>query len=447
VVDSRPIPDDSSGSPFPLDGGGYNVGTIPADGETLITFEIRVSITEPRVFVNRAEILAPPVADPDEHEIRLPCYVTGYSATKDLVDPSNGLIQPGQVITFDLSVVNTGEATIEQLTLLDKFNEECMSFNAASLAPSSAEPGEISWIDLSIAPGASITHTISFTVADPLPSGVPRTSNVILGMGVQDSLGRTQAITCGVSTINFQEIPPPELGCNCNCDLGVNVTIRNLSDFAMDEVITMIVDGQPVGGSPVHLEAHQTIVESRSWAELGLSKPPVDRDRQIVVRTDGSEGTCHCRCESDDNDDDDDDDGNGNGPPPCGPEAWLGADCYYGMMKVSNPCEYPFDETITVSIDGEIIKDRDGNQVDSLPVHLPPGQSFERRFEWGKDGKSLIDTKVHTITLQTRYETETVLVGPCWPDELPPTGHVCTTRFLNWPWMALPLGYPNVVDH
>jgi uncharacterized repeat protein (TIGR01451 family) len=212
VVESRPISDDGSGSPFPLDEGGYNVGTIPGFGETLITFMAQTTRTG--VFINRAEIISPP-ADPSIKTLVLPVRVTGYAMSKTLIDPPGGLVdpEPGQVITFSLSITNTGAVTITRLPVWDQFDERVLTFRSASVPPDLTAAGVITWTDLTVPfgdlpPDASIGGLLSFAVDYPLPPGVARTNNVVLGEGVQDSLERTQAITCGVASLSLPSPTP-----------------------------------------------------------------------------------------------------------------------------------------------------------------------------------------------------------------------------------------------
>lgn len=212
LVESRAIPDDGDGSPFPLDEGGYNLGSIPAFGETLITF--RAVTTHSGVFVNRAEIISPR-ADPTINTLELPSRVAGYAMAKTLIDPPDGLLdpEPGLVITFSLSITNTGAVTITRLPVWDQYDARVLTFRGASLPPDLTSPGLIAWSDLTLPlgelpPAASINGWVSFGVVYPLPPGVTHTENVVLGEGVQDSLQRTQAITCGVASLSFPSPTP-----------------------------------------------------------------------------------------------------------------------------------------------------------------------------------------------------------------------------------------------
>jgi uncharacterized repeat protein (TIGR01451 family) len=361
---------------------------------------------------------------------------------KTLIDPPGGPVAAGQVITFGLTLTNTSSATITELPLWDTYDENLLTFRSASLPPDSVTPGLATWTDLTIslgdlAPGASLTQTLSFSVTDPLPPGVTGTRNVALGTGVQDSQGRTQAIVCAESPLAFRT-PEIELDCDCKCDQEPNleVIIRNLSDLVANVTTSLTIrdDGTQVlsRSEDVELEPNQSISDTFAWTELGIGPPPKEPDRrQVTVQSGDTAGTCSCNCPKT--------------PviecPP--PEISLAADCDTGTVRIVNPCDFEtVDEQITVIIDGEIIQDRNGSLVDRLPVQIGPGDSYTRLFEWGLDGKSLIDAELHTVTLQTRGATKTVYVGPCLPPLLPETGElpVPAPAYRPW-WLALsPLG-------
>jgi uncharacterized repeat protein (TIGR01451 family) len=212
TVNGSPIPDNSSGSPFPLDEGGHNIGTIPGFGETPITFKTVTTYTGE--FINRAEILSPP-ADPAIATVWLPARVAGYAMTKVSIDPADGVIdsEPGQVITFGLTITNTGQETITQLPVWDTFDENLLTFRDATVPPDQVASGVITWTDLTIpfgdlVPAQSIVQSMSFSVTYPIPEGVTGTNNVVLGEGVPNTLDRTQAITCSVASVSFV-IPTP----------------------------------------------------------------------------------------------------------------------------------------------------------------------------------------------------------------------------------------------
>jgi uncharacterized repeat protein (TIGR01451 family) len=208
------IPDSSSGNPFPLSEG-YNVGEItpffnPNNLGSVISITYNAVIEGPGVYVNQAEIVSPP-ADPAIVNVTVPFRVEGYDVGKTLIDPSGGVVTPGQVITFDLTITNTGNVTITTLPLTDTFNTNYLTFHGASVPPD--VPGEVAWTDLTSAlgdlpPTRMVSVSVSFDVVDSIPSGVVSTTNIVLGEGVQDSEGRTQTIMCGEASVSFATPTP-----------------------------------------------------------------------------------------------------------------------------------------------------------------------------------------------------------------------------------------------
>jgi uncharacterized repeat protein (TIGR01451 family) len=203
------IPDNSGGDPFPLSAG-YNVGEItpffnPNNLGSVISITYDAVIEGPGVYVNEAEIVSPP-ADPAIVNVTVPFRVEGYDVSKILIDPSGGVVTPGQVITFGLSITNTGNVTITNLPLRDTYDENYLTFHSASVPPD--VPGEVAWSDLTsvlddLPPTTTVNLSVSFDVVDNIPSNVASTTNVVLGEGVQGSDGRTQAIMCGEAIVSF----------------------------------------------------------------------------------------------------------------------------------------------------------------------------------------------------------------------------------------------------
>jgi uncharacterized repeat protein (TIGR01451 family) len=207
----RNVPiNDSGNTPFPLDEGGYNIGTMEILDVVSITYE--AVIQDAGLFNNQAEFVSPS-ADPASIEMTLPFRVVGYEVGKTLIDPS-GVVSPGQVITFDLTITNTGNVTITNLPLRDTYDQNYLSYRNASVLPDNVDvvAGEISWNDLTglgaLPPTTTMRVSLSFDVVDPIPSGVISTTNVALAEGVQDSEGRTQAIMCGDANVSFA-VPTP----------------------------------------------------------------------------------------------------------------------------------------------------------------------------------------------------------------------------------------------
>jgi uncharacterized repeat protein (TIGR01451 family) len=206
--------------------------------------------------------------------------------TKVSIDPADGLIDPelGQVITFGLTITNTGEETITRLPVWDTFDEDLFTFQGATVPPDEIASGVITWTDLTIplgdlAPAQSITQSISFSVTYPIPAGVTGTSNVVLGEEVQDTLGRTQAITCSVASVSFV-IPtptPPTITPTPTSSLTVTPTLPPDTKTATPPSVTQTPTPPPYGtptptpGTPTLVTATPAVV---LLPETGTGRSP-----------------------------------------------------------------------------------------------------------------------------------------------------------------------------
>jgi uncharacterized repeat protein (TIGR01451 family) len=129
-VDGAPFADNSSGSPFPLDEGGADIGTIPTLGVIPVTYDVTIQNTGE--FRNEVEFVSPSDAAPAGLEGMLPLKAVGYEVAMTLVDPSSGQANAGEVITFEMSITNTGSVTITQLPVRHEFDANYLTFESAS---------------------------------------------------------------------------------------------------------------------------------------------------------------------------------------------------------------------------------------------------------------------------------------------------------------------------
>jgi uncharacterized repeat protein (TIGR01451 family) len=400
------LPIDDAGA-FPLGGNGTNIGTIQGSDHVTINFKTITSFTG--TFSNQAEF----------RDYSTECRDTpsAASATIDVVireagfrvdaAPPEGVVRPGQVITFGVTITNTGSVTITHLPLWETYDTSCLTLRGASMTPDITDAGVITWADLLtgtsiLSPHASANLFVSFIVNDPLPPGVNSTTTVFGSKWVQiganevenDPGSAPEPCPCNEATVPFTGTSQLNPECDCDCDKGVHMEIDTQPHVAADGMFSLIVDGQEWGSYPFKVEADKPFDKWYGWADLELSKPPKDRVRQIIVRTDGTEGKCACQCEE----------------KPCDPTIWLDADCETGTVRIHNPCHKAVDETVTVTIDGKV--------VDSFSVRLEAGQTFEKEYTWTEMGLSLADGKLHKIEVQTKFGKKEVEVFCCTQPEL-----------------------------
>jgi uncharacterized repeat protein (TIGR01451 family) len=205
---SAPVADNSGPSPYPLDGTGLNAGSLTGFSSGVLTYDANVNNSS-AVIINRASANSPSLPlQGDAVTIFVP---TGsitplLQITETLIDPVSGPINVGQVVTFNLTITNTGSTTITSLPLEETFNASDLTFRSSTPAPDITSTGVITWTDLTttlgdLLPNSTVSLTLSFTV-----NQVPATGNTTLVATVRDALRQNS---------------PVPLTCSSNASLGL----------------------------------------------------------------------------------------------------------------------------------------------------------------------------------------------------------------------------------
>ncbi|MCL4297157.1 MAG: hypothetical protein KJ077_15580 [Anaerolineae bacterium] len=192
---SSPLPDNSSGSPFILDEGGYNVGDVSDLGTGVFTFQ--VTIQQDGVdIVNQASVRSDELVLQDSVAIFTARQAQPplYRITQTLTDPADGIASNGEPVTFNLAITNTSGITITHFPLRYTFNPAYLAFRNATPGVDDVSPGQLDWDDLTdvlgdIEPGAALSLTIRFRVKDDLPPSVTNIRSEAIGSGGELSDG------------------------------------------------------------------------------------------------------------------------------------------------------------------------------------------------------------------------------------------------------------------
>jgi uncharacterized repeat protein (TIGR01451 family) len=402
LVDGASIPDDAAGTPFPLDEDGYNVGRIPGFGKVTVTFQAQAS--QGGVYTSQADIPSHPLADPANHTLDLTHQACRYRVSKTLIDPPAGEVERGRVITFGLTITNTGTMTVTQLPLRDEFDPAHLTFRAASLAPDdTSTAGVLAWTDLTsalgdLAPGQPVGLALSFEVPADLPAEVTGTHNSAW----------SKDLLCATEAVRFGQ-PQFEPACQCGCDWGVEIGIHNSGEIAGDGRFSLLVEGVEKADGSFDLDVDGWYQKSYGWDDLGLSKPG-EEDRHVLVRADGNEGTCQCDCPTTPPPPPP------PPPPPCEPEVWFDLGCWTATLTICNPCKDAVETPVEVVIDGQGIVAETIRQEPYTPC-------TRTEFGWAQEAPWLADAALHTIELRTSLGTKTLPDIVCGVLFLPETGH------------------------
>lgn len=188
------VPDDSISSPYPLDGTGLDTGPLDFFSAGLLTYDATVNDAS-TIIVNRASANSPSL--PLQGDAVTVFVPTGsitplLQITQTLIDPVSGPIINGQVITFNLSITNTGTTTITTLPVGETFNASDLTFRDAIPAPNVTATGVITWDDLTntfgdLPPNTSVNLTISFIVNQPPGSNSTNLSAIVRNAQRQNS--------------------------------------------------------------------------------------------------------------------------------------------------------------------------------------------------------------------------------------------------------------------
>ena len=195
TVGGAPISDTVGLTPYPFDEGGVSVGTIPAVTAITATFDAIIK-DDVDVIVNNALASSDQTGLTDPGGVTIPVLVPRFELDKRIVDPANGQTDRGRVITYGLTLTNTGNMTLTTLPLRDQFDEDHLTFLSASpFMPDLTNSGLITWTNLATTtrfgpfrPKTTIHLTTTYLV-DDIPPMISRTINIATVEGAQASDG------------------------------------------------------------------------------------------------------------------------------------------------------------------------------------------------------------------------------------------------------------------
>ncbi|WP_158285042.1 isopeptide-forming domain-containing fimbrial protein, partial [Hoeflea marina] len=168
----------------------WTIATIPAGGSVTRTIsvtltaplpaglvEVRNSVTTDCTVTNAATGEPCDVVTPTEASIS-----TSKLLTSDAIN-NDGIADPGDTLTYTISITNTGGSAALNYMLKDVFSPVAAVSGIASTDPDfvsgNIATGESVWTIGSIAAGATVTRTVSITLKAPLPAGLTRVRNSV----------------------------------------------------------------------------------------------------------------------------------------------------------------------------------------------------------------------------------------------------------------------------
>ena len=156
TLNGIPVPDNTTGTPFPLDAPGYTIPIILSRGTSI--FQYQATVVGSGSVINTANI-------PGYNTIVTNIVTTNPPApallvNKTILSPASGIFGVGQTAQFNLQVINTGGTTLTNIALNDTYPSNKFSFVSASIAPNSVINGQIIWTNIGSLASGSLTNVI-----------------------------------------------------------------------------------------------------------------------------------------------------------------------------------------------------------------------------------------------------------------------------------------------
>lgn len=138
--------------------------------------------------------------------VRPPGSFPEVAVTKSLAPGQAADVPVGATVAYRIVVENTGATILTQIPLAETYDASRLTYLSASVAPTSASAGSLSWADLApsagLAPGASVTIDLAFRAIAP-GATIPDTATV---SGALDEYGDTAPDDSDDAVVSIHEV-------------------------------------------------------------------------------------------------------------------------------------------------------------------------------------------------------------------------------------------------
>jgi len=197
TLDGFSIPDTTNG--FPLSAPGYTIPIILSQGTSYFQYLAKVVGATGSGVSNVVNIGGTPI-------IATNALPPGYGAPsnsvtvyKTLVSPASGSAVVGQAVQFNLQIIDTGNTILQNLSLVDNFPTNTLSYTSASIPVNQTNAGVLTWTNLgSFLPGQSTNISVFFlaTRTNALATNIATAASV----GATTNNGSTTFVVAGAPT-------------------------------------------------------------------------------------------------------------------------------------------------------------------------------------------------------------------------------------------------------
>lgn len=173
--------------------------TFSEPGNYAIRSELNASVgqVQPGQSCNASVQITPPSDD----TIVLVTDKKVRNNTQNIADAHNTVANPGDTLTYQVSITNKGGKTAENLALSGEYAEdisdilEYASITELNDGSLNKDSGKITWPAVSIAPGQTITKEFTVKVKDPLPATPVSSSDPLsFDFEMHNTYGRTVVV-------------------------------------------------------------------------------------------------------------------------------------------------------------------------------------------------------------------------------------------------------------
>ena len=163
--------------------------TVPANGNLVLTVVVQVADPLPTGVTQISNLAyetgtTPPdcSADPQPANCATIPTPAAVTITKTVTDAGgNGIAEPGEQLTYTITLSNSGGSAATPFDVTDVLDANTTFVSADNGGTHAA--GVVTWIGLTVPANGNLVLTVVVQVADPLPTGVTRISNLAYQTG------------------------------------------------------------------------------------------------------------------------------------------------------------------------------------------------------------------------------------------------------------------------
>jgi uncharacterized repeat protein (TIGR01451 family) len=199
-------------------GTGTNNGVLRAPVGSLLT----VSYVDPNDSSDTSSTTATIVPPPG---------VPGIAVNKSVISPANGQALVGDTVQFNLQIANTGSTTLTNVALTDTFPSGSLTFQSASVTPSSTTASSLTWTNLgSLLVGQTTNIIVSFNATNSAVA----TNNATVSSGVTAGNGSAVVtITQPALTVTKTLLSPTNSPVSITSNVVFRIVVRNTGNTAI----------------------------------------------------------------------------------------------------------------------------------------------------------------------------------------------------------------------